>query len=268
MRKNAIFYFTGTGNSLNAARNIAKKLGDCDVFFMPAYTERKILAGYERIDFVFPVYAGGPPLYVQKFIKETDFTLSKDAYFFTVATYGGIQGNAFYLLNELLEKQGINLDACFGINMRPNYIVEYDMPKIIYKLSKNSEQKIKITADKIVQKENTSIPKRKIKLLYIMNQKFTTKYNNMDKDYNVSENCTGCGLCSKVCPVENIEMSNGIPTFKHRCEQCVACIQVCPQKALNYKNKTQKRKRYINPNITVKDLIIQKNNFRKSYSIN
>lgn len=258
MSKNVIFYFTGTGNSLKTTRDIAKELGDCDVFFMPAYTEKKVLAGYERVGFVFPVYAGGPPLYVQKFIKETDFTPSKDAYFFTVATYGGSQGNTFYLLNEILENQGINLDACFGINMRPNYIVEYDMPKIVYKLSEKSPQKIRLTAEKIVQKKHTSLPKRKVKLLYMMNQNFTKKYNDMDKDYNVSENCTGCGLCSKVCPVGNIEMSDGTPTFKHHCEQCVACIHVCPQKALNYKNKTQKRKRYIHPDITVRDLIVQK----------
>lgn len=64
MNKNAIFYFSATGNTLNTTKEIAKKLGNCDVFFIPAYKEESIPAGYERVGFVFPVYAGGPPLYV------------------------------------------------------------------------------------------------------------------------------------------------------------------------------------------------------------
>lgn len=34
----------------------------------------------------------------------------------------------------------------------------------------------------------------------------------------------------------------------------MACIQYCPNKALNYKNVTQKRKRYHHPEITAKEL--------------
>jgi MinD superfamily P-loop ATPase len=77
----------------------------------------------------------------------------------------------------------------------------------------------------------------------------------MDKNFNVSENCTGCGICSKVCPVRNIEMVNNRPNFKHICEQCAACVQLCPSKALNIENKTQSRRRYINPDITITEII-------------
>jgi MinD superfamily P-loop ATPase len=76
----------------------------------------------------------------------------------------------------------------------------------------------------------------------------------MDRDYIVDGNCTGCGICKMVCPVKNIEIMNGKPNFKHNCEQCVACIQYCPQRAINYKNLTQKRRRYTNPKINYKEL--------------
>ena len=81
------------------------------------------------------------------------------------------------------------------------------------------------------------------------------KNEMISKDYNVNENCTGCGICLKLCPVENIEMTDGKPSFKNNCEQCLSCIHYCPQKAINYKNITQKRKRYNNPYIKYDELI-------------
>ncbi|MGA2143242.1 MAG: EFR1 family ferrodoxin, partial [Brevinematales bacterium] len=77
----------------------------------------------------------------------------------------------------------------------------------------------------------------------------------MDKYYNVSNDCIKCGICEKVCPVGNIGLDDtGHPYFKHHCEQCVACIQFCPKKAINYKDKTKNRRRYTNPSIKYTDL--------------
>lgn len=89
MGKNIIFYFTGIGNSLKAARDISNQLDECEVVLVSNYKKKKIPAGYDRVGFVFPIYVGAPPLYFQKFLKETNFSNNKDAYFFTVATYGG-----------------------------------------------------------------------------------------------------------------------------------------------------------------------------------
>jgi ferredoxin len=69
------------------------------------------------------------------------------------------------------------------------------------------------------------------------------------KGYNVNNSCIGCGICQKICPVKNIEIVNKRPIFNNKCEQCLACIQYCPQQAINYKDKTQERKRYKNPEI-------------------
>ncbi|MDR3121471.1 MAG: flavodoxin, partial [Clostridiales bacterium] len=44
------------------------------------------------------------------------------------------------------------------------------------------------------------------------------------------------------------------------CEQCMACIQFCPKRAINYRDKTQKRKRYHHPDITAQDLVRKKGN--------
>lgn len=93
-----------------------------------------------------------------------------------------------------------------------------------------------------------------VKLFTYMNTRIAPKFTEMDRDYNVSDDCISCGICAKVCPVNNIEMKDGKPTFKHNCEQCMACIHNCPKQALNYKNVTAGRIRYRNPDVSLEEL--------------
>jgi formate hydrogenlyase subunit 6/NADH:ubiquinone oxidoreductase subunit I len=77
----------------------------------------------------------------------------------------------------------------------------------------------------------------------------------MDRFYSISDDCIKCGICEKVCPVGNIGLDDaGRPYFSHHCEQCMACIQFCPKKAINYKDRTQNRRRYTHPGIKYTDL--------------
>ena len=61
--KNRIYFFTGTGNSLKVAKEIAAGLGDCDVAAIQKNMDVTIPAGLERIGFVFPVYYWGRRLW-------------------------------------------------------------------------------------------------------------------------------------------------------------------------------------------------------------
>lgn len=45
------------------------------------------------------------------------------------------------------------------------------------------------------------------------------------------DTCTKCGLCSKLCPVGNIEMDE-YPLFKDRCQQCMRCLMFYPSQAI------------------------------------
>ena len=67
--------------------------------------------------------------------------------------------------------------------------------------------------------------------------------------------CTGCAICQKICPVDNIKIENKQPIWGKQCEQCMACIQWCPTQAIEYSDKTRKRKRYHNPEIKISDMI-------------
>jgi len=54
-----------------------------------------------------------------------------------------------------------------------------------------------------------------------------------DKSYYSNEKCNGCGVCSRVCPVNNINMVDNKPSWQHHCETCFACFHWCPNGAIN-----------------------------------
>ena len=90
----------------------------------------------------------------------------------------------------------------------------------------------------------------------IINKKFFTD-NEFEKNFFVEDNCNGCKTCEKVCPVDNIKVDKK-PTFTNNCQRCLACTHNCPQNAIRLKNE-KSRARFINPNVTLKE-IIESNN--------
>ena len=61
MSTNTIYVFSGSGNCMDIAKNIAKKLGDTDVVLMRSTPEKTDATDSKRVGFVFPCYAGGLP---------------------------------------------------------------------------------------------------------------------------------------------------------------------------------------------------------------
>ena len=249
---NIVFFFSGTGNSLKVAKDISKELENCEIASMaklPNLTKQ-----YDSIGFVYPTYFWGLPKKVIEFIKNINLENNKKAYFYAITTYGGSVGNAVYQLYELLlKKHNIKLNYGQKLQMFSNYVIIYDMSKKINEITKKSNEKLIPIINSIKMKKNNRVNKL-TKIFEFINKDFIKKVSNMDKDYTVNDNCTGCTICEKVCPVKNIEMINNKPQYKHHCENCIACIQFCPQKAINYKNATQNRRRYTNPEVNYMEL--------------
>ena len=79
----------------------------------------------------------------------------------------------------------------------------------------------------------------------------------MDSYFHLTGKCNGCGICSRICPVSNIEMVDDKPTWQHRCEQCCACVQWCPKEAILFNGKTVTGKRFHHPDVKISDLLRQ-----------
>lgn len=247
--KNRIYFFTGTGNSLKVAKDIASTLPDCEIVAICKGIEVDIPTGYDRIGFVAPVYYFGLPEMVAGFIRESKLSKENAKYYFAVATPGGFSGRSIAQMDRLLREKGLHLDYGAKIRMNANYIVSYGSIGLYYKTAMSGyDKRIKAIKNDINDMKTNEIEKysERYEKIYLDSIR---KVHDMDEGYHVNDTCISCGICARVCPANNISMENGRPVFNHQCECCMACIQFCPQKALNYRDKTQKRKRYTHPEI-------------------
>jgi ferredoxin len=249
---NIIFYFSGTGNSYKTARTVAKELGSTEIVSMGRnYRSEK---QYDIIGFIYPVYFFGLPKRVIEFVSSLNLENNQKAYYFAIATYGGTVGNALYQMYELMQnRHGIKINLTEKLRMFSNYVALYDMRKDVKRITEKSDKKLLPIIDSIKAKKGNSVNKL-TKMFSSINSNFIRSAANTDRDYSVNDKCTGCGICKEVCPVGNIEIIDSKPGYKHNCEVCMACIQFCPERAINYKNVTQDRGRYTNPDVNYKEL--------------
>ncbi len=256
--KNVIFYFSGTGNSLALAKQITQKLGDTELISVPAYSDAaepiKITA--ERIGFVFPVYFGCLPPVMKRFISNLEF--GREQYIFGVANFGGGSWLAFGQLDSALAERGAALSAAFPVKMPGNYIVKYGaLPQSLQnKILERAKSKADGIAEAVKGKIPSAIPRGAppLKIFEKRLLKITEGFGKMAENFHAGENCNGCGVCAKVCPAGNISLKDSAPVWGGSCEQCMACIQWCPREAVNYADKTAKRKRYHHPEIKLSEM--------------
>lgn len=247
---NKIYYFTGTGNSLQIANDLSTKLGEGTIFKIAEYCGERI--ELDTLGIIFPVYNWGLPLIICNFLEKLN--VSERTYIYAVANYGGLAGKALDQCKELLEKKGLKLSAGFLINMPGNYILGYGakdkktQDKLFAKEAIKINDIVKCINNKKefgIEKSHTIIDRVFCNYFY----KDVAGFHEADRNYIVNDNCIGCGLCAKRCSVNNITMIDGKPSWNHNCELCVACIQSCPKKAIDYKGVIAKRKQYLNPNV-------------------
>ena len=286
-----IYYFTGTGNSLVVARDIADLI-EADLVSIPQLMKKdKIENKADIIGIVFPVYHQDVPLIVKRFIHKLNNITN--SYIFAVCTYGNSPTTSLKILEELIQSNNAQLSAGFAVQMPYNYISpSLNILNFFNSFSLNeysaARQAKMLTKFKIKQKEIADIVLNKkiseieteatlieslIDKLNLRNtlQKyvwlkvagyrdkaglsFQSALKYMDHGFKVDDNCNNCELCIKVCPVNNIAIEKGKPYWQHKCEQCFACLQWCPQSAIQFREGTKGQKRYHNPNITLSEIL-------------
>ena len=252
---NTIYWFSGTGNSLSAAKLLAELIGNTVLVPIAGTIPASEAVGGDggKIGFVFPSYYGDLPRIVRAFAEKLNILPGTDL--FVVVTMGAFGQGSVKAMEDLLATKGLNLRYGTGVRMPANYILNYDPAlfgakshrRVNSKLNK-ADRKIRRIAEDIIN------VKQKIVKNSISAKTLYTDIAELDSDFFATEKCTGCALCERVCPVKNIKMTDAKPVWQHNCEHCVSCISWCPVSAIEYGQKTKRRMRYRNPRVKPEEI--------------
>ena len=253
-----IFYYSGTGNSLWVAKEIGKYQNERLINIateMKKNQEEYVyeLERKEKIGFVFPTYSWAPPQIVERFIKKIKFEGYRQHYLFSVYTCGSDTGCTSKYLDNMFKDKKMEIYYTEFIQMPENFITMFDLDSTLLrnkKLVDAQKQIIKIN-EQIKDRRLQAFDKEKYNIsdyfkTYIVKKLFYIFCMGTSK-FSVDNNCNSCGLCTKVCPFENIELYKGKPMWHQHCTKCMACICRCPKEAIQYGKSTKNKGRYYNP---------------------
>lgn len=243
-----IFYFSGTGNSQLAAKQIAAATGD-EIFSINQSLKAgavETLHSEKPFVFVVPTYAWRIPRVVDQWILKTTFSGSQDAYF--VLTCGDSCGNAAAYVGPLCEEKGFRFRGLAPVIMPENYLAMFPTPEKAEGQAILERVKPQIDTLAAQIRDGKPFSQAKVSLLGRLKSgpvnPLFYRFTVGDRGFTASSACTACGLCARRCPLNNITLEGKQPQWHGNCTHCMACIGGCPTEAIEYKSKSKGRPRY------------------------
>ena len=279
MNKVEIYYFSGTGNSLHVARELQRRLPGADLIPMVNLLDKEIIEiRGDSVGFVFPTYLSSVPIPVRQFLRKLNFKF--DPYLFAITTRGGAPSFANINLEKILKKKGRKLDSFFILTMalnqptglKPSFIpsdknwlnrITQDEIARLESVVQNrldAIQKIIVSKEKVSEADTS----RPLTSLLMAPADYASEHSNTQIHYYADSECTGCGICERVCLSHKIKMIHDKPEWQNdiKCYFCYACFNFCPGQSIlikNFRNSySEKKGRYFHPKITAEDIAGQK----------
>lgn len=251
-----ILYFSGTGNSLAIARQIAERTGEQVMPLREAVGAD--LSKEKRIGFVYPCYNGDAPKIVPKLVAQLG--LPTDAYYFIVITCGALTGNSIWTVKKVLKQKSILLNYCNKIRVPDNSALGFgrNPNEQLWKFQKYAPRleqiKNDIAANTNARHWGVPDPLAALQTLRVFDNAI---FKALRPKVN-AEKCVGCGICAKVCSVGNILLSENRAHLGDKCEACLACVHFCPHQAVELGGKpTLKERQYHHPDVKLKDMVAE-----------
>jgi NAD-dependent dihydropyrimidine dehydrogenase PreA subunit/flavodoxin len=252
-----IFYLSCTGNTKWAAEYIKSVINEelVSIFDIMNGDCSFTLKEGERIGFFFPVHGWRPPQTVRKFISKLIVNNFHNNFCYVVCTAGDNIGETIKIFNNDLAKIGLHTDSALSLIMPESYVglpfMDVDTLKNEMKKRAKAKEQLKAFSECIISRRrgvNNLVIGKWPKINSRIIGDIFVKHIITDKPFRIDESkCIGCGICTKVCPVRNIESNkDNTPkwTKSGLCISCFSCYHHCPKHAIEYGNRTKNKGQY------------------------
>ena len=231
-------YLSGTGNTKHCTEKLLSLL-DKNAKAIPLEDENvgKAVENNDTIILAYPTQFSNAPFMVRDFIRANG-ALWKGKRVLCMATMGAFSGDGAGCTARLLRRYGAVISGGLHIRM-PDSVCDSKL----LKKSLEENRQIVIAADRKIEQTAREIlsgkyPKEGITffshIIGLFGQRlwFYNKTSGYSDKLKISGSCIGCGLCSRSCPMKNIDIIGGKAVAKNKCTMCYRCISRCPQRAI------------------------------------
>lgn len=238
-KKVEIVYFSGTGSTKKVAGQFADsfmkenvEISNYEINSRNRYVPQKS----DMLLLIYPVYACNAPKPIYEFIKTLPIHKGKKTVVISVSGGGEVTPNKACRLHTIkqLELKGYRVVYEKMIVMPSNVFVA--TPEAI---SVRLLEVLPVKVEHIIHDLLSGV-RRRVKpdllnrIIACAGELEKTRLGGelFGRNIKVNQNCSGCGICQKGCPMENITLRENVPVFGRKCAICLKCIYSCPRKAL------------------------------------
>ena len=201
----------------------------------------ELLKRHDDVVFAYPVYFSDLPQIVREFICENSANF-RGKNLFIIATMEIFSGDGTGCAARILRRAGARITGGAHIRM-PAFIL--DVTTFSYSAQKN-ERVIKGRANAKLERTSEAFaagnpPQEGLGILCriagLLGQRLwmkiwdKTPFAKRKPSLDMAR-CSGCGECTKSCPMQNIKIAHGKARFGELCTICYRCVNKCKQKAI------------------------------------
>lgn len=243
-----MLYFSGTGNSKYIANLFSQSVGAKCHSIEEKIDFKKEIQKHETIGFCYPIYASNIPRIMREFVyKYSELLKNKKLIIFCTQLI--FSGDGARVFTDILPDGYGEVIYAEHFNM-PNNLCNCGIFSVkngdkIKKYIKSAEKKIERICKDL---EKGKIRKRGFnKFSNIMGKCQGMHWIEIEEknksSVQVDDDCIKCGLCTKICPMKNLDLVNGEIVQNNNCILCYRCVNACCRKSITVlihkKPKTQ-----------------------------
>lgn len=243
-----VLYFSGTGNSKFIAKRFAEKMGaDCHSI-EENIDFQKLFHLADTVAVVYPIYGSCVPRIMREFaaLYMADFQQKKLIIFCTQMIFSGDGAKAFARLIPNCEEHIIYAEHF----KMPNNICNFPLFPVTQRELMRKPPKALKRLDGICEDIRNNVIKKRGWNIFssILGKTQNIFFPNIEEkakhSFHADDSCIKCGLCVRICPMNNLEIVNEQVIQKDNCTVCYRCVNACPKRAATVYLKAKPKRQY------------------------